>query len=168
MMSSNGNISALLTLSAGNSPITGEFPSQRPVTRSFDVFFHLCLNKRLSKQSSGWWFETLSRPLWRKCNEKCIPGKKVFKLKWGPVSLFTSSQLDVFGCCPIRYQIQGLVQNCLISIAKVLEMLQFCAKSRIHVYFYRLGRIRELLYIHYLCHVLSLRGICLGIGERCR
>ena len=38
--------------------VTGEFPSQRPVTRSFDVFFDLCLNKRLSKQPWGWWFET--------------------------------------------------------------------------------------------------------------
>ena len=43
--------SALLALCAGNSPVTGEFPSQRPVTRNFDVFFDLCLNKRLSKQS---------------------------------------------------------------------------------------------------------------------
>ena len=43
-------------------------PTQRPVTRSFGVFFYLCLNKRLSKQSSGCWFETLSRPLWRHCN----------------------------------------------------------------------------------------------------
>ena len=40
-------------------------PAQRPVTRSFDIFFHLRLNKRLSKQSWGWWFETLSRLLWR-------------------------------------------------------------------------------------------------------
>ena len=60
--------SALLALCAGNSPVTGEFPSQRPVTRSFDVFFDLRLNKRLSKQSWGWWFETPSRPLWRHCN----------------------------------------------------------------------------------------------------
>ena len=43
--------SALLALCAGNSPVTGEFPSQRPVTRSFDAFFDLRLNKRLSKQS---------------------------------------------------------------------------------------------------------------------
>ena len=35
---------------AGNSPVTGELTSQRPVTRSFDVFFDLRLNKRLSKQ----------------------------------------------------------------------------------------------------------------------
>ena len=53
--------SALLVLCAGNSPVTGEFPAQRPATRSFDVFFDLCLNKRLSKQSRGWLFETLSR-----------------------------------------------------------------------------------------------------------
>ena len=50
--------SASLALCAGNSPVTGEFPSQRPVTRSFDVFFDLRLNKRLSKQSRGWWFES--------------------------------------------------------------------------------------------------------------
>ena len=49
-------------------PGLGEFPAQRPVTRSFDVFFDLYLNKRLSKQSWGWWFETLSCPLWRHCN----------------------------------------------------------------------------------------------------
>ena len=35
---------------AGNLPVTGEFPTQRPVTRSFDVFFDLRLNKQLSKQ----------------------------------------------------------------------------------------------------------------------
>ena len=42
--------SALLALCAGNSPLTDEFPEQRPVKRSFDVFFDLILNKRLSKQ----------------------------------------------------------------------------------------------------------------------
>ena len=60
--------SALLAICAGSSPASGVFPAQRPVTRSFDVFFDLCLNKRLRKQSWGWWFETLSRPLWRHCN----------------------------------------------------------------------------------------------------
>ena len=62
-------ISALLALCAGNSPVTGGFPAQRPVTRSFHVFCDLHLNKRLSKQSWGWWFETLSRPLWRHRND---------------------------------------------------------------------------------------------------
>ena len=40
--------SALLNLCAGNSPATREFPAQRPVTRNFDVFFDLRLNKRLT------------------------------------------------------------------------------------------------------------------------
>ena len=61
--------SALLALFAGNSPVTGEFPSQKPVPRSFDVFFDLHLNKRLSKQSWSWWFATPSRSLWRHCNK---------------------------------------------------------------------------------------------------
>ena len=60
-------LSALPALCAGNSPVTGEFPSQRPVTRSFGIFGHMRLNKRLSKQSWGWWFETPSRSLWH-CN----------------------------------------------------------------------------------------------------
>ena len=64
--------SALLALCAGNSPVSGEFPSQRSVTRSFDVFFDLCLIKRLSKPSRHWRFETLSCPLWRHCN--VLPG----------------------------------------------------------------------------------------------
>ena len=62
--------SALLAICAGNSPASGEFPTQSPVTHSFDVFFDLCLNKWFRKQSWGWWFETLSRPLWRHCHEK--------------------------------------------------------------------------------------------------
>ena len=45
--------STLLAICAGNSPVPGEFPAQRPVTQSFDVFFDLCLNERLSKQSWG-------------------------------------------------------------------------------------------------------------------
>ena len=40
--------SALLAICVGNSLVTGEFPSQRPVTRSFDVFCDLRLNK------NGW------------------------------------------------------------------------------------------------------------------
>ena len=63
--------SALLALCAGNSPFRGEFPLQRPVTRSFDLFFDLRPNKRLSKQSWGWWFEMPSRSFWRHCNGIC-------------------------------------------------------------------------------------------------
>ena len=45
------SFSALLALCAGKSGVTGDFPAQRPVTRSFDVFFDLRLYKRLSEQS---------------------------------------------------------------------------------------------------------------------
>ena len=70
----------------GNSPVPGEFHAQRPVTRSFDVFFYLRLNKRLSKQSRGWWFETPSRSLWRHRNanaqlDSCELASVKFKAK---------------------------------------------------------------------------------------
>ena len=68
MTPSNGNIFSVTGLLYGDSPVTGQFPAQRPVTRSFDVFFDERLNKRLSKQWWGWWFETPSDPLWGHCN----------------------------------------------------------------------------------------------------
>ena len=71
MTSSNGNIFR----------VTGP----RPVTRTFDVFFDLRLNKRLSKQPRGWWFETQSWSLWRHCNVTMRPGKH----NRGPVMLVT-------------------------------------------------------------------------------
>ena len=52
--------SSLLAICAWKSPATCDFPEQRPVTRSFDVFFDLRLNKRLSKQWWSWRFETPS------------------------------------------------------------------------------------------------------------
>ena len=68
MTSSNGHIFRVTGPLCGNSPVTGEFPAQRPMTRSFDVFFYLRLEKRLSKQSWDWWFDMPSRSLWRHCN----------------------------------------------------------------------------------------------------
>ena len=51
--------SALLAICAGKSPVTGEFPAQRPVTRSFDVFFDLRLNNDLRRHCHitimVWW-----------------------------------------------------------------------------------------------------------------
>ena len=83
MTSPNGNIFRVTGHLSGNSPVPGEFPAQRPVTRSFDVFFDLRLNKRLSKQSWGWWFDTLSRPLWRHRNV-ASQSKGLLFLKWRP------------------------------------------------------------------------------------
>ena len=62
--------SALLAFCAGNSPVIGEFPAQRPVTRSLDVFFDQRLNQQLCKQWRRWWFETLPCSLWRHCNDR--------------------------------------------------------------------------------------------------
>ena len=69
MTSSNGSIFRR------TGPLCGEFTGHRwiPLTKasaaSFDVFFDRHLNKRLNKQSWGWWIETPSRPLWRHCND---------------------------------------------------------------------------------------------------
>ena len=51
MTSSNGNIFRVTGHFCGESPVISEFPTKKPVTRSFDVFFDLRLYKRLSKQS---------------------------------------------------------------------------------------------------------------------
>ena len=51
------------------------FPAQRPVMWSFDVFFHLRLNKRFNNQAWGWWFEMSSCSLWCHCNVMHIPSR---------------------------------------------------------------------------------------------
>ena len=111
--------SALLALLCGNSPVTGEFPSQWPVTWSFDVFFDLQLYKQLSKQSWGWWFETPSHSLWRHCNEEepsryisqtgsdgypLVFGKNpvVYRNHWYLQKLLGQMQYLVFGFIPIH------------------------------------------------------------------
>ena len=63
---------ALLALCAGNSLATGEFPSQKPVTRNFGILFYLRPYKRLCKQSRRRCSETPSRSLWRYCNDRIL------------------------------------------------------------------------------------------------
>ena len=91
MTSSNGNIFRV----TGHIP--SEFPAQRPVTRSFDVFFDLRLNKRLGKQWWGWWFETLSRPLWRHRNEQ-----SAISLHYMPCDIYTAACFIVL-CLSMLY-----------------------------------------------------------------
>ena len=67
MASSNGNIFWPYVRGIHRWPVN--FPAQRPVTRNFDVFFDLRINKRLSNQSWGWWFQMPSWSLWRHCIE---------------------------------------------------------------------------------------------------
>ena len=75
--------------------------AQRPVTRIFGVFFDLQLNKQLTKQSWGWWFQTPSRSLWRQCNAvSFIPSH----------SLLVDS-ISLFHQCVIICNLNPLVRN---------------------------------------------------------
>ena len=82
-------------------------PTQRPVTRSLDIFFYLRLNKQLSNQSWGWWFETSSRSTWRHCNEsgksegdKIKTAKMtVYDLSWHRQIPFYKNSCLVVACC---------------------------------------------------------------------
>ena len=116
-----GTFSALLALCAGNSPVTGEFPSQKPVTRSFDVFFDLRLNKRLNKQPWSWWFETPSRSLWRHCNVTTVlslsgesqeyQARLCFILKQCPCCGSKDRRLNKWRCLFIIVPADGLAPN---------------------------------------------------------
>ena len=134
MTSSNGNIFRVTGHLCGEFP--GEFPAQRPVTWSFDVFFDLRLNKRLSKQWWGWWFETLSHPLWRHRNVTGIPacGIKVtiyhtiIMYQCASLCLKYSMCLNIRFCFPLccslysfwSYHVQPILMTCLWISQRVI------------------------------------------------
>ena len=95
--------SALLPICAGNSPVPGEFPAQRLVTRSFDVFFDLHPNKRLSKQWWGWWFEMPPCRLWRHRYDKHVS----LSFIWGHVAFLSFSYIG-WDCTHVTWN--GLTQ----------------------------------------------------------
>ena len=105
MPSSNGNIFRVTGHLCGE--FTGD-PQKKPATRCFDVFFDLRQNKRLSIESRGWWFETLSRPLWRHRNGEIIEllGGGGFTLTWIPVyvkvCIFLQINQPTFSFCRFR------------------------------------------------------------------
>ena len=101
--------SALLAICAGNSPVPGEFPAQRPVTRSFDVFFDLRLNKRLSKQSRDWWFETPAWSLWRHRN---VVPTRPFRTIYGNVTISVNFLNPKMINSSISYYIWKCNHNC--------------------------------------------------------
>ena len=116
---------ALLVLCAGNSPVTVEFPSQRPVMRSFDVFFDLHLNKWLSKQSRRrWfkqsrrrWFETPSPSLWCHCNFPTF-------WHWSPVdSLHTGTVMQKEYTC--RYVFMFIVLSQSDGMVVLLKAIAY-------------------------------------------
>ena len=83
MTSSNEHIFRVTGHLCGEFTVPGEFPTQGPVTRSFDVSFDLHPNKRLRKQWWGWWFETQSCSLWRHPNGLALDIQS--KLKQKPI-----------------------------------------------------------------------------------
>ena len=132
--------SALLAICAGNSPATGEFPAQRPVTRSFDVFFDLCLNERLSMQSWGWGFETPSRPLWRHSNDNTafhtVPGIQFHGIE----RTYRNRDHSVYGLCQWETTLHfNTVSNSSISqisqcIRQISDYAPFVTEMCTHVH----------------------------------
>ena len=112
MTSSNGNIFRVTGPFCGEFTGPGEFPAQRPVTRSFDVFY-FPLNKRLSTQWWGWWFETPSRSLWRHCNDMFVfRGSKIKKLE---LTLGIKYQLQ---CAAFQIKLIGTAEETAIECVK--------------------------------------------------
>ena len=124
--------SALLAICAGNSPVTGEFPTQRPATRSFDILFDLRLNKQLSKQSWGWWFETPSRPLWRHCNTLSI---------WTSRSHFNTSKTKPFYCqlvmaYTLPYTMHMTTDNSIVVNKFCINALSFTVTGFVEIWYH--------------------------------
>ena len=129
--------SALLVLCAGNSPVTGKFPSQRPVTRIFYVSSHLRLNKRLNKHSRRWWFETPSQPLWRHCN-----GGDVIMSIFSKLLTIKHLTARPFGWVQTRIQIMSLsLQWCMhhhVILDRIISSaLDYTLKSHEAIYFWK-------------------------------
>ena len=134
--------SALLALCAGNSPVTGEFPSQRPVTWSFDVFFDLCLFKRLCKQSSRWWFEKPSRSLWRRCDALSPPFQiYLIKKHWCSSQTRFVLRLILAGCAMSNNHHKGILSWWRHQMESFAAWLTLCAgNSRVTNEFHHKGQ----------------------------
>ena len=135
MTSSNGNIFRVTGPLCGEFTGPGEFPTQRPVTRSFDVFFDLRLNKRLSKQPWGWWFETLSWSLWRHRNGTLTPRLTMGHIAQQPLlgllSRYHSTsvyplKIRSWNLWMVDLQIDGLIQGRRNSVANALDLRLSC------------------------------------------
>ena len=123
MTSSNGNIFRVTGPLCGEFTGPGEFPTQRPVTRGFDVFFDLRPNKRLSKQSWGWWFETPLWSLWSHCN---VLDKYVFVIGTSKRSIAMLSiplLPSYYSCNALIFPVDKRTQYVYISLARVLNVI---------------------------------------------
>ena len=98
MTSSNGNIFRV------TGPLCSEFTDPRwiPFTKASDAeLIDLRLNKQLNKQSQGWWFETLSRSLWRHCNE-CVHDCLTYGPMYESYAEFNTAPQANFACQDVR------------------------------------------------------------------
>ena len=145
--------SALLAICAGNSLVPSEFPTQRPVTRSFDVFFDLHPNKRLSKQWWCRWFEMPQCPLWRHRNDNFVNQTRVmiilFKLNRHKITNSTISNASI---------LSGHSES-QITLCRLCRM-KYANKSFVFIFIF-------LLYYHLLvkpCNLFThvLQGFILG------
>ena len=133
MTSSNGNIFRVTGPLCGEFTGPGEFPAQRPVPRSFDVFFDLSLNNRLSKQPWGWWFETPAWSLWRHRNvtnrnylnlhsHYNTDKQLLYRILWMKLHLsfgkkFTTERVNLISSSNIEAQVDVLVMVCFLCDA---------------------------------------------------
>ena len=108
-------LSALLVLCEGNPHL--------PVTRSFDIFFDLHLNKRLSKQSRGRWFEMPSRSLWRYCNARTTPTRRKSWTYMEQHAVFATK--CIFSAFEFRYFCHIATSDILKSISMSLHTLSY-------------------------------------------
>ena len=93
-------VSVLLAICAGNSPGPLNSPHKGQWRGALMFFIYLRLNKRLSKQSWGWWFETLSRPLWSHCNAS--PTFELFSQRQVVHLLYISEAAEMVNCRVVR------------------------------------------------------------------
>ena len=116
--------STLLALCVGNSPVTGEFPSQRPGTWSFDVFFDLRLNKWLSKPSWGWWFEMPWHSLLWHCNaslslNKLMIAQTLFHWIYAAdraYDIIRSTHMKLYNLCWVMWIFEYMLMSKLLYI----------------------------------------------------
>ena len=153
---------ALLALCTGNSPVTGEFPSQWPVTRSFYFSFDLRRNKRLSKQEWGWLFETPSHSLWRhhNCNEIfifCLTDASTSH-RWILDSSHKWPVSGSFYVCPVVQTSDGKKTEELLIIWNVMALVQ-CVR-----YFYK---SINYIYCHFEERSLMLEGFGFFVYFNC-
>ena len=165
MTSSNGNIFRATGPLCGEFTGPGEFPTQRPVTRSFDVFFDLRLNKRLSKQPRGWWFETPSWSLWRHCNVKMSSAKWwPFCSTFNKLKAHSNYRLGHFSLAESHFC--TVAQTIIWNIYVYLCLYVYICRCIVDIWSHRLYHQEPLLFFpsnHVALHHLSIwynHGVC--------